>query len=105
MPTPNDLDWGVATVELASDEHRVGVHVFNHSLESPMAVARSIRFARARAAWFQKQLPPDFTQWAVFDDRGQTVSLQVRREIQCALSTSFQRVAFYTEGLPNPGEG
>jgi hypothetical protein len=100
---PFSLPWGIATIELSANEHRIGMHVFAHDLSGPESVARAIRFAVARARWFSLQLPAGFAQWVVFDDRGQSLPQGARAEIREALSAVFATVAFHTEGLPKPG--
>ena len=100
---PFDLDWGHVTTELSSDEHGIAMHVLNHNLESRVAVERTIRFTKARVRWFSGQLPADFQQWVVLDDRGQGVSVDERETLRSELSPIVAKLAFFTEGLPKPG--
>ena len=101
--SPVHLDWGIATTELVNDEESVALHVFNHSLETEAHARRALRFAVARAAWFDRQLPDGFSQWAVFDDRGQDLSPELRSAVREGLSAAVAKVAFMTEGVPQLG--
>ncbi len=96
--SPGGLSWGRATVEYASDSRMIALHIFAHSLESPLAVERTIRFVIARLAWHSTQLPKGFSSWVAFDDRGQAISEDVRAALRSALGLHVARVAFMSEG-------
>lgn len=100
MTKPTSLDWGPATIEFINDDRKLGIHVFNHEIETPEGLRKTQRFATARVAWFRQQLPNEYRQMIALDDRGQEVSDDAKRQLREALAAYGADVAFFSEEVP-----
>lgn len=71
---PVEFPWGDAiTPDLVSADRTVAVHCISHDLSTDAAVARTIRFVRARIRSHARALPSDMRQLVSVDDRGPLV--------------------------------
>jgi hypothetical protein len=95
---PLTLDWGAVTPDLSNVNEKIAVHVANHRLGNADDVRRTIRFLCARVRWFQRNLPAGWTQRVFIDDRGQTVSWEVKRKVRVAMERAAE-VQFMSEGV------
>ena len=96
---PFTLEWGPSTPERVDEQRKLALHIFNHDLETPRSVDRTIRFAAGRIEWLRRNLPAGFKQIVAFDDRGQRVGNDQRTRLK-ALAGDDVEVAFFTEGFP-----
>ena len=80
-----DMDWGEITPEFCSHKEKSVVHVFNHYLEGQENIDRCIRFAIGRINWYKSILPHGYTQMVMFDDRGQNITDEDRKNIMSKL--------------------
>jgi hypothetical protein len=94
---PWDLDWGNIQPDRTNTEKLITVHIVNHDLQNRANFERTLRFLHARFQWFQRHLPPEWTQYVYIDDRGQRISNETRDEIRAGL-TDFALVRFLSEG-------
>jgi len=78
---PQALRWGAATPDFYNDKQKHAIHVINHLLE-PDNVTRTVRFVRARARHFERNLPRGTQQSAFIEDRGQDVSPELRERFE-----------------------
>jgi len=67
---PLDFPWGDAiTPDVVSADHTVAIHCISHDLSTDAAVARTIRFVRARLRSHAGALPSDMRQLVSVHDR------------------------------------
>lgn len=91
------LDWGTITPEFYNREKNSAVHIFNHNLSGVENINRVIKFALGRIKWYSNNLPPGCSHEVVFDDRGQDIDNNVRKQLADSLRPLALYVRFMSE--------
>jgi hypothetical protein len=84
---PLDLEWGTATPEFVAEASSTAIHVINHALTDDAQLARNLTFVRGRVAFFARQLPAEMKQHIIFDDRGQSIPVDIRERFRNSVAS------------------
>ena len=97
---PASFAWGPVTPDFYNREHNEAAVVVNHVLDSPDAVARTIRFVRGRIAHHARYLPGGARFRIFIEDRGGDIDRAVRDELVAAFAPSPVALMSELEGTP-----